>query len=1186
MIPRLSKFCRSFPWVVIGIVILLTAGAVNQITSKLYFEGDLSKFLPKNLSGVKANDYFEKNFNYQEGVLIGVEAQKGTLMEPKNIRTIEEIVLALKSMKLNKTFHSYLTGKEESLDLPLGFDTEDITSIANLEDAILDKETGAVNTGSVIEKLKKTYRIPFSLEDAERLPKSDIDLEKIIPSLAERAMKDPLFKGSRLSEDFKSGSIQVPMVRKIDVKKSYIKREISTAIDPEKLKARFQQKDTFFPFAVYGKTINGVTYDDAFLKSHAADVKRKIHGWLFDYLEEGFEKDAVLEGFLTGELTPEKFDGLMRHFEGKNTFMNPGLNSWETFFNNYYAKVLKVIDPLSRENLEFKLYNPKEVYDLAAVYDAVMEVLAPYQSDEIRLYTAGQPVVFALLSHMMSEDMKRMLPIAVVVILVILGISFRSVRGVVIPLVTVIISIIWSLGSMAYADAPLSVTTSVLPIVLLAVGTAYGIHFLNAYYEAYAKTKSNHDAVLQMSIRVGVAVVMAALTTVAGFGSLGFSALSAIADFGIYSALGVGYALLLTLTLTPAILTIWPAPKRGMITHVEVSETEDLKGFHKLLAGIAKGVMKHPKYILTGTVIIFGTAVVLTFQNYFEGNSILYFKTDNEIRQSDQFLNKHLTGTTPFSFIFKLRDHVNLESDEAQSILSNRLSLFSKEWKKVGETLPEVATSKSFQFDEKLSALQQDILQNQAEIESNINLLKDIFNEDFSIEAVAEKSAADELDSASESGLDEMGESDDLSLEGMGDMEEEDDSEEAESEFSELDAEVIAGLKDINIRLGMGEDRWQETGAMVLKIREEIKGKTLLSVRKSFNYLQDFFDVTVKQPLMLVKVKSLYDQIKQLKTPELIVDGEVHSPTGFMATPVDHVRKLYRTFYHDDDYAFDRLPSADKDGFSNTDLTDRSLTAVSLNQALNSDRDSYEAIISPNGKEFTIQVFIRNGDSANIRAFSDVAYKIIEKEFPKNDPYVGDILVGGSGPTTVEVTDLIVMSQTQSIVMSFALVLCVTFFIFRSLIGGIFSLIPLAFTVILNFAVIYLMGEAITTGTVMVASIAIGTGIDYTIHFLERYKSHIQLGDDYNKAYYHTVISVGRAILLNALSVALGFLVLLFSEFATNINLGILMACTMVFSSIGALVILPALILVTKPKFVYGKKKQIENSVELNQNVV
>ncbi len=140
--------------------------------------------------------------------------------------------------------------------------------------------------------------------------------------------------------------------------------------------------------------------------------------------------------------------------------------------------------------------------------------------------------------------------------------------------------------------------------------------------------------------------------------------------------------------------------------------------------------------------------------------------------------------------------------------------------------------------------------------------------------------------------------------------------------------------------------------------------------------------------------------------------------------------------------------------------------------------------------------------------------------------------------------------------------------LFRSLQGGLYAMIPLTFTIILNFAVINLLGFAITVMVMIVAAIAIGTGVDYTIHFLERYKIQIGKGDDPTQAYLNTLHTSGKAIFFNAVSVAAGFSVLILSDFKGNMQMGMLMIGTMIFASMATLTTLPALIFMFKPKFV------------------
>jgi predicted RND superfamily exporter protein len=96
--------------------------------------------------------------------------------------------------------------------------------------------------------------------------------------------------------------------------------------------------------------------------------------------------------------------------------------------------------------------------------------------------------------------------------------------------------------------------------------------------------------------------------------------------------------------------------------------------------------------------------------------------------------------------------------------------------------------------------------------------------------------------------------------------------------------------------------------------------------------------------------------------------------------------------------------------------------------------------------------------------------------------------------------------------------------------------------------------------TAIVACVAIGIGIDYGLHYLNRYRILLNKGLGHNQAVIETSNTVGGAIVINAVSVAAGFSVLMLSEFVPLINLGALIALTMITSAIGALTLMPAIL--------------------------
>ncbi len=104
--------------------------------------------------------------------------------------------------------------------------------------------------------------------------------------------------------------------------------------------------------------------------------------------------------------------------------------------------------------------------------------------------------------------------------------------------------------------------------------------------------------------------------------------------------------------------------------------------------------------------------------------------------------------------------------------------------------------------------------------------------------------------------------------------------------------------------------------------------------------------------------------------------------------------------------------------------------------------------------------------------------------------------------------------------------------------------------------------------TAMVASLAVGIGVDYTIHFLAAYKRERALEEDGEAVTRKVYGTSGKAILVNAFSVGVGFLVLVFSNFTSLRYIGSLVALTMLTSSFAALALLPILLNMVKPKFI------------------
>jgi predicted RND superfamily exporter protein len=172
---------------------------------------------------------------------------------------------------------------------------------------------------------------------------------------------------------------------------------------------------------------------------------------------------------------------------------------------------------------------------------------------------------------------------------------------------------------------------------------------------------------------------------------------------------------------------------------------------------------------------------------------------------------------------------------------------------------------------------------------------------------------------------------------------------------------------------------------------------------------------------------------------------------------------------------------------------------------------------------------------------------------------------------------LIVVGQMRSVLFSLVVVFILAMIIFRSAVGGFLSVVPTMMAVIGNFAVMGLLGIPLDVGTALVAATAVGTGIDYAIHYINGFRLKRMAGDRTDAAIIDTHLETGKAIVFNAVAVALGFFVLLFSNFNPVIRLGLLTGICTFFASFFALSVLPVLLRWLRPRFI-GKVARNENN--------
>ncbi|MBS3825662.1 RND family transporter [Candidatus Bipolaricaulota bacterium] len=191
----------------------------------------------------------------------------------------------------------------------------------------------------------------------------------------------------------------------------------------------------------------------------------------------------------------------------------------------------------------------------------VRKIVEEYEGPE-EISIAGQPYFNSAFSDAIRSDLIVLLPLVFLAIILVLYLTFRSPRGVFLPLLVVSLSISWTVGLMALIGIPFTMVSFILPVILAAVGSAYSIHVLNQYYELTEKEITEKEAVVETIGSMYSPVTMTGLTTAVGFLSLISAFLIPVRQFGIFSAVGVLVAVGLSLTLVPAVLSLLSFQKK------------------------------------------------------------------------------------------------------------------------------------------------------------------------------------------------------------------------------------------------------------------------------------------------------------------------------------------------------------------------------------------------------------------------------------------------------------------------------------------------------------------------------------------------------------------------------------------------------------------------------------------------
>ena len=218
--------------------------------------------------------------------------------------------------------------------------------------------------------------------------------------------------------------------------------------------------------------------------------------------------------------------------------------------------------------------------------------------------------------------------------------------------------------------------------------------------------------------------------------------------------------------------------------------------------------------------------------------------------------------------------------------------------------------------------------------------------------------------------------------------------------------------------------------------------------------------------------------------------------------------------------------------------------------------------VSADSSKLNILVTLRDTDTKKTGEIQKFALDYVAKSGLSGVTAYGT----GTGVTNIVANDLMVDGTLEGLIDCVVITFILLLPLIRNLWMTLIAMIPIFFMLLFNFGVLGCFGITFDMGTSIVASVAIGLGIDFSIHFISWYRHELAVHRDVEKALDATIVNKGRAILYNMFVVVLGFLALLFSSFVPLANFGMLVSLCVIVMAFGSLMLVPATIRVLSRK--------------------
>lgn len=338
---------------------------------------------------------------------------------------------------------------------------------------------------------------------------------------------------------------------------------------------------------------------------------------------------------LTGSIFQRPILGSNPEKDSLQVFSNPAL------IDNFFSRDTTAVSILLLTSQGLSKQKSDEMS--AGLYS----ILDTFEFDGV--HVGGRAIGQVVYINKIQGEFAIFMLIAIGFVVVLLYFMFRSFRGIVLPLVTVLLAVVWSIGILNLSGSGIGILLNMLPPVIFVVGMSDAVHLYARYLEELKRGHSQRYALRQMTFDTGLATLLTSITTAIGFASLYFTGIPTLQEFGLLTAAGVLAAFVIAITMMPAWLSLTTPPAKALTTKANLY-------WDTFLENLFPKVIHFRKPLIIGMAVI--TAIFALSSTQLGLNNFLLedLKPKEKLRQDFSFFDQYFAGVRPFELGIKLKN--------------------------------------------------------------------------------------------------------------------------------------------------------------------------------------------------------------------------------------------------------------------------------------------------------------------------------------------------------------------------------------------------------------------------------------------------------------------------------------------------------------------------------------------------